>query len=137
MTAVSMAQSHRPLYGLLEDKVAIYAGTWAIGATGAVGTQTGGKGLTLTRTGVGLYTIQLTGSKGLAARVQALLHVHFGVVMNDGNFYQVRAKTAVASTGVITIAAFAEAAGSIAVTELPNGAVLSVCVVAKLSSTHR
>jgi len=36
-----------------------YTGRWAIGATGAVGAKVAGQGMTLTRTGVGLYTLTL------------------------------------------------------------------------------
>lgn len=55
-----------------------YTGKWAIGATGAVGAKTGGVDLTLTRTGVGLYTL------ALADTPAAVLHVDPIRVTNVG-----------------------------------------------------
>lgn len=140
MSAVSMSQPHRPLYGVLEDKMSVYVGNWAIGSTGAVGTKVGARGLTLTRTGVGLYKVQLTGSAGLAARVYALLSVRPSVIMNDDHAYLVKVKTAVAATGVITLRCYTDVevvGGTPVAAELPSGAVLIVEVIAKLSSATR
>lgn len=137
---VSMSQIFRPFYGTPDDKVAVLHGNWAIGATGAVGTKTGGRGMTLTRTGVGLYTIQLTGSKGAAARVYAILKSDVSVVANTDNLYYIQKKTQVASTGVITIRCYTNVevvGGTPVAAELPSGAVLEVTVAAKLSSALR
>ena len=41
-----------PVLGCTNESMTLIAGHWAIGATGAVGTKTRAKGLTLTRTGV-------------------------------------------------------------------------------------
>ena len=140
MAAVSMSQPHRPIYGVLEDKLAMYVGNWAIGGTGAVGTKVCGRGLTLSRTGVGLYTVQMTGSAGRSARVHDFAMVNVKVIMNDDHAYYVQIKTAVAATGVITLRCYTDVevvGGTPVAAELPSGAVLQVQVIAKLSSAVR
>lgn len=49
----------KPVWGTLDNKAAFIAGRVAIGATGAVGAQTRGRGVTVTRTAVGDYTLTL------------------------------------------------------------------------------
>ena len=130
-----MSQSFKPPWGVLENKVAMLFGNWAIGAVGAVGAKIGGTGLTLTRTGVGLYTVQLVGSKGSAARVNAFLFPDVRIRIVAGvTFIGANVMVATASTGAITIATF-NAAGTAA--DPPNPSILDVVVYAKLSSAVR
>lgn len=48
-----------------------YSGKWAIGASGAVGTKTGGTGMTLARTATGLYTLTLDATPAAIVDVTA------------------------------------------------------------------
>jgi hypothetical protein len=47
----------RPLKGALDNGLCLLAGSWAIGASGAVGTKTAGVGMTLSRNSAGNYTV--------------------------------------------------------------------------------
>lgn len=134
MTAIAMGQSFKPIWGVLENKTVQLMGSWAIGATGAVGAKTGGTGMVLTRSAQGIYTIQLVGSKGLSARVHDLLYINVNITSNDTDRLVAKVKTAVAATGLITFTTF-KADGT--VEDPPNGGSLSVLVLAKLSSAVR
>lgn len=80
-----MERAFKPLKGSLDNGVAILSGSWAIGSTGAVGTKTGGGGLTLSRSDVGTYSVQLNGNKGAAAAVSAILFFAANVVTSDAD----------------------------------------------------
>lgn len=58
------------------------AGKVAIGATGAVGAQTG-KGFAITRTGAGAYTLTLSGRGGVAAILFAQANIVFATGTNN------------------------------------------------------
>lgn len=121
----------------LEHDVAVVVGNWAIGATGAVGAQTGARGATLTRTGVGTYTFQLVDSDGNAAKCPAILWVDFKVVEADANpaddtdAYLARPLTHDATTGAITFQTFDEA---LVARDPASGAYIMAFAVVKLSS---
>jgi hypothetical protein len=137
--AGSMNQSFKPLWGTLDNKVAILAGKWAIGATGAVGTQTGATGVSLTRTGVGAYTLQLR-HNGANARANAILHAAVSVWVNDADptndtdGHYVKLKLITDSGSSMTFQVQDEAG---VVAEAPSGAVISAVIFAKLSSAVR
>lgn len=138
MAAVSMAQSFKPLWGVLENKEVILQGNWAIGATGAVGAKVGGTGLVLTRTGTGLYSVQIVGSKGVSARVHDILYADVRVRIGAGtDFIGAAIKAATASTGVITFATFGVVSTTVAIADPPNPSIIDFVVVAKLSSAVR
>ncbi len=140
MSAVSMTQRRRHADSFDVDVVLI-AGYWAIGASGAVGTKTGATGVKLTRTGAGLYTLQLQGADtSLDARVPYILHCNAKVVVNDSDptndtdAMDARELTRDATTGTITIACFDE--GGV-VRDPASGASLSVLLAVKLSNVTR
>ncbi len=137
---MSMSNLFKPLWGVLEPKLVILTGKWAIGSTGAVGTKTGGGGLALTRNNVGNYTIQLKGAKEVTARCNAILHASVNAIdtdvdpTNDAAAHYVRVLSMTDSTGAILFQCFDEAG---AAAELPSGATISCSVFAKLSSVTR
>lgn len=137
--AGAMNQSFKPLHGTLDSKVALLAGKWAIGASGAVGTQTGATGLLLTRTGAGAYTVQLR-HNGANARAVAMLHASVSVWVNDadptndtdGHYVKLLAIT---DSGTSFTFQCEDEAG--VVREAPSGAVISMAVYVKLSGVTR
>ncbi len=130
-------QSFKPLWGTLDAKVCVLAGRWAIGGSGAVGTQTRGKGMALTRTGAGAYTLQLR-HKSSNARPVAFLHASVSLWVNDGDptndtdGHWVKMLAISDSAGTLTFQCVDEAG---VVREAPSGAVISACVVYTLSSS--
>lgn len=122
-----------PVLGSPNEGMTLIAGHWAIGATGAVGTQTRAKGLTLTRDNVGLYTLQLTNAGAVACAIPVIAYANAMLLpasgdvdpTNDTDAVRVRVVTAVNTTGVITIALTDE--GDV-VREAANGARLMVFV---------
>lgn len=136
---MSMSQSFRPWWGVLEPKAVELMGKWAIGGTGAVGTQTGGQGMSLTRTNVGLYTIQILGSKQVAARLQAILDCHVALFVNDTDptndtdAHWVKMLAISDSAGTVTFACVDEAG---VVREAPSGAVITVSLKGRQSSAR-
>lgn len=139
MTA-SMTRAFKPFLGHGDPNVVIMSGNWAIGATGAVGAKTGATGLKLTRTDVGLYTIQLQAASQISARVPAILWADFQVVTNDTDptndtdAVRVRVLAFDASAGTVSIQCVDE--GDVA-REIASGSVLMAQVHAKLSSATR
>ena len=133
---MALSQTFRPAWGVLEPRLVHLVGKWDIGATGAVGTKTGGNGLTLTRTGTGAYTIQLKGSNGVSARAQSILHVSVQVLDGTGGTTIGVAKllTVTDSTGAITFKVVP--ADATTATELGNPSVIMVSVHARLSSAR-
>jgi hypothetical protein len=115
----------------LDAGAAILAGKWAIGSTGAVGTKTAGLGLSLSRSDVGSYTLQLTGSLGSAGRSKNLVHASIAVLVddadpsNDTNGHFIKQLAVSDSAGTVTFAIVDEAG---AVKEAPSGAVISCAV---------
>jgi hypothetical protein len=132
-----MSQSFRPAWGVLEPKLVTLVGNWAIGSTGAVGTKTGAKGMSLTRTGTGAYTIQLTGANGASVRATNILNCHVALFVNDtdptndtdGHWTKMLAISD--SAGTVTFQCVDEAG---VVREAPSGAVIAVTLHARLSS---
>ena len=130
-------QSFKPFWGTLDAKVCKLAGRWPIGATGAVGTQVRGKGMTLTRTGVGAYRINLK-HKGSDARPVAFQHANVSVWVNDADptndtdGHYVKMLAISDSAGTLTFQTQDEAG---VVREAPNGAVITVEVTYTLSSS--
>lgn len=82
---MTMNQSFRPIWGTLEHKMAILAGNWAIGGTGAVGAKAGGHGLSLTRNSAGNYTVQLLDTEGTATGVPFILYAKASLFNSDAN----------------------------------------------------
>lgn len=125
----------KPFRGAFDSGMAIMAGRWAIGGTGAVGAKTAGVGLTLTRDDVGLYTVQLT-ANGADASAPAIVFADAQVVnddsdpSNDTGAIAGRVLTSVASTGVITLTTYDEAGVA---RDPASGAALCVFVLVKLS----
>lgn len=100
-------------------------GKCAIGATGAVGTHTG-KGVTVTRTNTGLYTLTFA-----TGAIPACLNAEVHVVDNtDNTHYRVKVKTQ--GTTTVTIAVLVDGdASADDVADPPNGSYLSwrICVL--------
>lgn len=116
---------HSSLANFSQAGLVLVAGKVAIGATGAVGTQTG-KGFAVTRTGAGLYTITLEGTGGCAAILYANARVVFATA-NNTQTVSVLAMTASART--ITLQC--NDAGTVDVAaDPPSGAFLELLVVA-------
>ena len=136
---MSMSQGFRPWWGVLEPKMVCLSGKWAIGGTGAVGTQTGGQGLSLTRNSAGNYTIQLLGSKQVAARLQAILDCHVALFVNDvdpsndTDAHWVKMLAISDSAGTVTFQCVDEAG---AAREAPSGAVITVTLFGRQSSAR-
>lgn len=136
----SLERAFKPFKGTLDNGVAVICGNWAIGATGAVGAKVGATGMTLTRSGVGTYSIQLTGLKGVSARVNAILSCMVNVVTSDADpsndtaAIDARVLTFVASTGIITFQTFDEAG---AVQDPASGAFIMVDCKVRISAAIR
>lgn len=109
-----MEKAFKPLKGTQDDGVCLIAGHWAIGATGAVGAKTRARGITLTRSDVGTYSLQLTGYRGASCKVSAIMHCGISVVeddadpTNDNGAILARPLTYSPSTGVVTFQTFDE-----------------------------
>lgn len=124
----------------IEPLTRILAGSWAIGASGAVGTKTGGSGMTLTRDAAGKYTVQLKGARQVSAGVPAILHATVSVFGQDhdssndaaGNMAKLISKSSSSGTVVFDVV---DEAGVVA--EAASGAEISVMVVVKLSGVTR
>lgn len=134
-----IASPFRPLHGCTDAGVFAITGKWAIGATGAVGTQTRATGLTLTRSGVGAYTLQLRDSNADARAVAILFcavqaWVNDADPTNDTDAHQCKHKLITDSTGAITVQ-FEDEGGT--VRELPSGAVVTVFLTGTISSVTR
>lgn len=130
-------QSFKPLWGTLDAKVCIASGRWAIGASGAVGAQTRAKGVQLTRTGAGAYTLQLR-HKTSNARPVAFLHASVSLWVNDtdptndtdGHWVKMLAISD--TNGTLTFQCVDETG---VVREAPSGAVITILLVYTLSSS--
>lgn len=135
-----MEKAFKPLKGTLDDGVCIISGNWAIGATGAVGAKTRARGITLTRTGVGTYSLQLNGHRNGSAGVPAILHADVDVITsdadptNDTDAISARVLTMTASTGVVTFQTFDE--GGVA-RDPASGAKVTLLLVFVVSSAVR
>lgn len=120
-----------------EPGTALLAGSWAIGATGAVGAKTGGKGLTLTRNSAGNYTVAIKGAGNVAARVPAMLFANAVAYVNDTDpsddtdGYLVKPLAKSASGGTFSFQVVDE--GGV-VREVPSGAAIAVFLICKMSS---
>lgn len=98
-----------------------FYGRATVGATGAVAAATQfGKGVTCSRTGVGLYTFQLTGT----AKVPQILYADLTVVFATAtNTQEMRILTVSPTTGLITAACYDS--GTVdTVAELPSGSII-------------
>jgi hypothetical protein len=105
-------------------------GKFAIGGTGAVGTISG-KGFTVTRTGVGLYRINITAQ---ANKVPDILNAWFDVIFATGSAtLTVRVLTLVPGTGIITIQTATSAVPNTAA-DPTSGAIIQMCLVVQNSS---
>jgi hypothetical protein len=111
----------------------IIAGRVAIGATGAVGTQTG-KGFSVTRTDTGDYTVQVQ-SQGASATVPAILYAHAALAVNSDTQFIAQVRVA-PTTGAVTVTCFANAALDTPA-DPPSGASLMVYIVAQNTSSAR
>lgn len=135
-----MEKAFKPLKGTLDDGVCIISGNWAIGASGAVSTKTRARGVTLTRTGAGTYSLQLNGYRNASATVPAILHCSVNVVTsdadptNDTDAFVARVLTMVPATGVVTFQTFDE--GGV-VRDPASGAKVSILLVFCVSSAVR
>ena len=88
-----------PAAQVFQPELVVVAGRVAIGASGAVGAQTG-KGFSVTRTGAGLYSITLDADSG----VGDILHCSVDLAFATANNTQTaKILTITAGTGVITI----------------------------------
>ena len=134
-----MNQSFKPLWGTLDPKVGILSGKWAIGASGAVGAQTGGSGLLLTRTAAGTYRLNLR-HNGANARAVAFLDANISLWLNDADpsddtvGHQVKKLAISDSAGTLTFQLEDEAGVA---AETASGAVISCTVYVKLSGAPR
>lgn len=135
-----MSQIFKSQVKAIEPETRILAGSWAIGSTGAVGTKTGGSGMTLTRNSAGNYTVQLTGVRGVSAGVPALLYAKAELYVNDvdasndTDSHAVFSLAKSSSGGTYNFLCVDEAGVS---REAPSGAVIAVFAVIKLSGVTR
>lgn len=122
MTITANASSHARFS---QHGFFIFAGKVAIGASGAVGTQTG-KGFAVTRTGAGLYTVTLTGTGGCVAIPYANVNVVFAT---GGNTQNAVILSLDAPNRKITIQC--NDAGTVDVAaDPPSGSFLTFCIIA-------
>ena len=106
----------------------LIAGKVAIGATGAVGAQTG-KGFTVTRTDTGDYTITVLSQGAAVGGVPAILYANASLLVNSDTQFIAQMRTA-PTTGAITLTCFADAAlGTPA--DPPSGASLQIFIIVK------
>ena len=132
--ATAYAHKLKMLEGSSDQGTALFAGSWEIGASGAVGAQTRAKSVTLTRTGVGLYTAQLT-NKEDSARCPAIAFALGNLVTNDvdpadADAIRIKTLTVVASTGTVTFACVDEAD---VVREAASGSSFQLLLVCNMS----
>lgn len=131
-----MTQAFLPSKGYLEhDLIALY-GRFDIGAVGAVAAVVhGGTGFTLTRTGVGLYTIQLT-CKGTAARVSDIVYADVQIVGGATTVNQFAHLLTLDPAGATITFEIMNDAGT-AVAELANPSQVMVALHCKTTSIKR
>lgn len=132
--ATAFAHKLKMLEGSSDQGTALLAGSWAIGASGAVGAQSRAKYVTLTRTNVGLYTAQLRNKEG-DARCPAIAFALANLVTNDvdpsdADAIRVKTLTVVPSTGTVTFACVDEAD---VVREAASGATFQLLLVCNMS----
>lgn len=131
-----MTQSFFPSKGYLEHDLIQLVGRFDIGAVGAVAAIAhGGTGFTLTRTGVGLYTIQLT-CKGAAARVSDIVFADVVTVGGATTVAQPVHLLTIDITGTTMTFETMNDAGT-AVAELANPSQIMVHIVAKTTNIKR
>lgn len=111
-----------------QPNLVLVAGRVAIGATGAVGAQTG-KGFTVARTGVGAYTITVTSSGG----VPAILSADVSIANDSATTHFVAFVRTTPTTGVITVHTAAAATPGTAA-DPASGASLSLRLVVQNSA---
>lgn len=135
-----MEKAFKPIKGTLDDGVCIISGNWAIGATGAVSTKTRARGVTLTRSDVGTYSLQLNGYRNASASVPAILHCGVNVITsdadpsNDNAAILARVLTMVPATGVVTFQTLDEAGVA---RDPASGAKVSIALFFCVSSAVR
>lgn len=117
----------KPLEGSLDNKLAVVAGRVAIGATGAVGAQTRGRGITVTRTAVGDYTLTLPYA------VPAINFVKCEIEEDADVAYLAKVKVVDASAGTITLTVYTAAAPTTPA-DPPSGSFLHFLVAFCMSS---
>jgi hypothetical protein len=123
----------RKLFGLQAPApgLVVVSGRVAIGATGAVGAQTG-KGFSVARTGTGLYTVTLDSSGGVPNILFANAVVGFAT---GSNTQDVKVLTVVPASKLFTLQT-SDAATVDTAADPPSGSFLQVlCVVQNTSST--
>lgn len=120
LTAASSSLANYSQAGLV-----VVAGKVAIGATGAVGAQSG-KGFAVTRQSAGRYTVTLSGVGGCANILFALCDVIFATATNT---QVVTTLTHAASTRTITIVTTDAGAVDVAA-DPPSGSIIQLLVVA-------
>lgn len=114
-----------PLASFSQHALMFFSGKVAIGASGAVGTQTG-KGFAVTRTGAGLYTVTLTGTGG----IPSILYAHVGILPVAGNnTQQAFVLTHAASSRSITVQCNDSGTVDVAA-DPPSGCTLQLFIVA-------
>lgn len=135
-----MEKAFKPLKGTLDDGVCVISGNWAIGASGAVGAKVRARGVTLTRSNTGLYSLQLNGYRNGSAAVPAILHCSVNVVTSDADptndtaGYLSQVQTMVASTGIVTFRTLDEDGVS---ADPASGAKISILLVIAVVSAAR
>jgi len=117
---------------VMQPGVVFIAGRVAIGATGAVGAQTG-KGFSVTRTGTGLYTITIdtssVGGVNTTRGVPAILHAQLDIAPAAANATQyATVLTFAPTTGTLTVQTSTEATPNTAA-DPPSGSFLQVFLV--------
>lgn len=138
--AQMMNRPLKPLAGTLDDGVVQMHGNWAIGATGAVGAQVGGKGMALSRSGVGTYVVQCKGLNGASCRFAKFLNANPRVITSDADpsddtdAIEARILSFSASAGTVTIQTYDEAG---VVKDPASGAYVAVSLFLSLSQSTR
>lgn len=113
---------------VIQPHLVFVLGKVAIGASGAVGTQTG-KGFTVTRTGAGLYSVTLD----CHGAIPAILYANASVVFaTAGNTQQAFVLTEPA-TGIITIQCNDSGTVDVAA-DPPSGSFLQIFAIAQNSA---
>lgn len=138
--ASMMNRPFKPMAGTLDAGVVEMHGNWAIGASGAVGAQVGGKGMSLSRSDVGTYVIQCKGLNNASCRYANFLNCNPRVITSDADpsddsaAIEARILSFSASAGTVTIQTYDESG---AVQDPASGAYVAVSLYVSLSQSNR
>lgn len=135
---MALSRDFFPAWGNSEPKTVVLLSKWAIGGTGAVGTQTGSM-MSLTRNSTGNYTVQCLGSGGVSASPKNIMNCSVQLYNSDTD------PTNDTDAHFVKMLAIDDTAGTVSFLTVdeggvtrdpPSGAVISVKLTARLSSAR-